>query len=77
MRKVMLVVVLGLLAAVSYAQPAAAVSGTALAWGEDIYGQLGDGISSSLASSTPVNVSNLSGVQAIDGGIGHSLAATL
>jgi hypothetical protein len=51
--------------------------GTAWAWGDASYGQLGNGASgsrSSTNSSTPVQVSSLSGLVAIAGGYRHSLA---
>jgi len=47
--------------------------GTAMAWGDDEFGQLGNG-SSETISSVPVAVSGLSGVTAISAGENHSLA---
>lgn len=46
--------------------------GTVLAWGENEYGQLGDGATTT--SGVPVAVSGLSGVTAVAAGGGHSLA---
>jgi hypothetical protein len=49
-----------------------AASGTAWAWGRNTYGQLGDGTTTT--SNIPVQVLNLTGVTAVDGGEYHSLA---
>ncbi|MBV1852248.1 RCC1 domain-containing protein [Catellatospora tritici] len=49
--------------------------GTVQAWGENRYGQLGNGTTSDQPQPTPVTVSGLTGVRAIDGGATHSLAA--
>jgi len=46
--------------------------GTVWAWGRNNYGQLGDGTTTE--RHTPVQVANLTGVQAIAGGFSHSLA---
>ncbi|HEX9061072.1 MAG TPA: alpha/beta fold hydrolase, partial [Clostridia bacterium] len=46
--------------------------GTVWAWGDNTYGQLGD--STNTNSSTPVQVSGISGVRAISAGYGHTLA---
>jgi alpha-tubulin suppressor-like RCC1 family protein len=46
--------------------------GTVWAWGENRSGQLGDGTTTN--SNTPVQVSDLDGVEAIAAGWGHSLA---
>ncbi len=74
MRKVMLLVLFGLLAAVSSAQPAAAQTFPhPWAWGDNTYGQLGDGTNTD--RNKPVQVINLSGVRAIAAGSNHSLAA--
>jgi alpha-tubulin suppressor-like RCC1 family protein len=51
---------------------ALAADGTVWAWGRNDYGQLGKGDKTD--SSTPVQVSGLSGVTAIAAGYGHSLA---
>jgi alpha-tubulin suppressor-like RCC1 family protein len=48
--------------------------GTLWAWGRNEYGQLG--IGTATQRNIPVQVSGLSGVQAIDGGGNHSLAVT-
>jgi Regulator of chromosome condensation (RCC1) repeat len=48
--------------------------GTVWAWGRNNYGQLGDGTTTQ--RNAPVQVSDLSGVQDIDGGGNHSLAVT-
>jgi alpha-tubulin suppressor-like RCC1 family protein len=72
MSKIILLVVFGLLAAAFSAQPAAAASGTAWAWGSNDYGQLGDRTTTS--KNTPVSVSNLSDVKTVAGGCSHSLA---
>ena len=50
-----------------------AADGTAWAWGDDTYGQLGDGNSSGQQSS-PVQIANLSGIVQMAGGYQHSLA---
>jgi alpha-tubulin suppressor-like RCC1 family protein len=50
----------------------AQVQGESWAWGQNDYGQLGDGTNT--ARNTPVQVRGLSGMQDIDGGFGHSLA---
>jgi alpha-tubulin suppressor-like RCC1 family protein len=47
--------------------------GTVRAWGDNYYGQLGDGTSGNIRS-TPVGVSNLTDVKKIAGGGYHSLA---
>jgi len=47
-------------------------NGAVLAWGDDEYGQLGDG--STLTSNVPVAVQGLIGVKAIAAGANHSLA---
>ena len=47
--------------------------GTVWAWGRNDFGHLGDGTTNDLRT-TPVQVSGLSGVQAIAGGDAHSLA---
>jgi hypothetical protein len=44
------------------------------AWGANDQGQLGDGTTTDRHA--PVKVANLSGIKAIDGGAGHSLALT-
>jgi alpha-tubulin suppressor-like RCC1 family protein len=54
-------------------------NGTVMAWGGDVYGQLGDGDlerreCEAPCSRTPVAVSGLSGVKAIAAGVRHSLA---
>ncbi len=46
--------------------------GTVWAWGANFYGELGNGTNTN--SNTPVKVSGLSGVTAIDAGVFHSLA---
>jgi alpha-tubulin suppressor-like RCC1 family protein len=46
--------------------------GTVVAWGEDEFGQLGDGTTE--RSNVPVAVTGLTGVKAISAGGGHSLA---
>lgn len=50
----------------------AATTGTVRAWGDNQYGQLGNGTNTN--SNTPVKVKNLAGVKALAGGQGHSLA---
>jgi hypothetical protein len=52
--------------------PASALTGSVFAWGDNTYGQLGNGTLTS--SRTPVQAGNLSGVMAIAGGFAHSLA---
>src|SRR5208283_1041006 len=47
-------------------------TGTAWTWGYNNYGELGNG--STTSSATPVQVSGISGVVAVAGGWGHSLA---
>lgn len=47
-------------------------NGGALAWGDNFYGQLGDGTSND--RTIPVSVGNLTGVTAVAGGGSHSLA---
>jgi alpha-tubulin suppressor-like RCC1 family protein len=47
-------------------------NGTVACWGDDAYGQLGDGTTTN--SSTPVAVKNLSGVAAVSAGANHSCA---
>lgn len=47
--------------------------GTVWAWGSNIYGQLGNGVSGQ-PQTTPVQVSGLTGVVGISGGLNHSLA---
>ncbi len=50
-------------------------NGSVMAWGENMYGQLGDGTSGTgSASDVAVEVSGLSGVKAVSGGGDHSLA---
>jgi alpha-tubulin suppressor-like RCC1 family protein len=51
---------------------AVSADGTLWAWGSNSSGQLGDG--TSMGSSTPVVVSNLSGVTSVAAGSAHSLA---
>ncbi len=85
MRKMIILAVFGMLAAVSYAQPAMAQTGfvyqgesVARAWGNNSDGQLGNGTYGYGAySTTPVQVKNLSGVKAIAAGSYHSLAKVL
>ncbi len=48
-------------------------SGTVMAWGEDSYGELGDGVTTA-SQETPVAVSGLSGVTAISAGDQDSVA---
>ena len=48
--------------------------GTVWAWGDDVNGELGNGITSTVPISLPVQVNGLSGVVAIAAGQGHSLA---
>jgi alpha-tubulin suppressor-like RCC1 family protein len=48
-------------------------SGTVMAWGENLAGQLGDG-SRSASSSVPVAVKGLGGVAAVSADVSHSLA---
>src|SRR5215208_737512 len=65
---------IGLLVAVqsTHAQDqTAATTGQVWAWGSNEIGQLGDGTNTN--RTTPVQVSDLSGVQAIAGGGAHSL----
>ena len=50
-------------------------SGKVKSWGDNSYGQLGNGISGT-ESDVPVSVKNLTGVKNIDGGLGFTLAAT-
>jgi alpha-tubulin suppressor-like RCC1 family protein len=49
------------------------VDNTAMSWGNDLYGQLGNGISGS-HSTVPVQVTGLTGVTAVAGGVQHSVA---
>jgi alpha-tubulin suppressor-like RCC1 family protein len=44
-----------------------------MAWGNDAYGQLGDGVSGSI-SKTPVQTIGLAGVKAVSGGVQHTVA---
>src|SRR3990170_490517 len=46
--------------------------GDVLAWGDNQYGQLGDG--TNIDSPVPVQVSGLANVVAVDGGVSHSIA---
>ena len=46
--------------------------GTVWTWGYNVYGQLGDG--STTNRTTPVEVSNLSGITAVAGGFSHTIA---
>ena len=50
--------------------------GSAMAWGRDDHGQLGNGINTP-SINVPVPVSSLTGVTAITGGGSHSLALVL
>lgn len=49
--------------------------GTAYAWGDNQFGELGTGAATA-ASPVPTLVSGLSGVRQVDGGVAHSLAVT-
>jgi alpha-tubulin suppressor-like RCC1 family protein len=57
---------------------AAAPGGTALggvwSWGSDSYGQLGNGATTTAAQHTPAALTSVTGITAIAGGFGHSLA---
>ena len=59
-------------AAGGYHSLALLADGAVMAWGDNEFGQLGDG--STLTSSVPVPVSDLTGVKAIAAGENHSLA---
>ena len=48
--------------------------GTVWGWGDNVYGQVGDGLPSAVSIKTPVQVPGLSGVTAIAAGRFHSLA---
>ncbi|WP_336243019.1 RCC1-like domain-containing protein [Corallococcus exercitus] len=63
---------MGCIAAGSYHSLVVRPDGTVRASGENSYGQLGNG--STTSTSTPVQVSGLSGVVAVAAGYGHSLA---
>ena len=59
-----------------FAAPAsAATAGSPWAWGDNRWGQLGDGTTTDML--TPVQVSGLTGVTAIAAGILHSLAVSI
>ncbi len=62
----------GAVAAGAYHSLASTLEGTVWAWGANWYGQIGDGTTA--PSSTPVQVSGLTGVIAVAGGYAHSLA---
>ncbi len=65
------VVVIG---AGTYHSLAVTADGAVWGWGENYYGQVGDGNSGVGAVPTPVQVLGLANVVAVDGGEGHSLA---
>ena len=60
----------------TYAHSLAALEGTGkvVAWGDNTFGQLGNGAASATPSTTPVEVSNLTGVTGVAAGGAHSLA---
>lgn len=68
----LLIAVLSVALAISGPTPALAVPYVASAWGENTYGQLGDG--TMIGSDVPVPVSALSGVASVSGGGSHSAA---